>query len=447
METKKDHWFSKSKDDSADEHYNNEPPARNDRKSKFSSLLNQIEHEFNQLYAENYKLRKKLNKIKNNCDASAADQNNGNNESLTHKSSFKSKGGLSSSQISQKLKTTYKSGTSKLVSSFKPNNNVVSKLVQTYVGHVDGILEIDSSPVDFDIIATASADQTAKLWNAESGDCLATYGGHQGSVNSVKLHPTKRIAITASGDKSLHLWSYEHLENSQPESSPTHSPPGCQLRDTLMVTKVHSGPVSSCSWLPNGNQFVTASWDRTACIVDATANKTFHTLTGHDLPLTFVSAHDSEKLIVTSSQDATFRVCDLRVPSIHTVTVGQGHSRSVTSAVFANNEKIITSSEDRTVKVWELRSMRAPTCVMTFDSGVNRISTHRNMVALPFDNRNVRVYTLDGIRVSRLPRNERLSHARVVTSTCFVNSRDASSPVSLLTCGWDKVALNWNVLP
>ena len=55
-----------------------------------------------------------------------------------------------------------------------------------------------------------------------------------------------------------------------------------------MVTKVHSGPVVGCSWLPGGDQFVTASWDRTACIVDAALNKTFHTLTGHDLPLTFV---------------------------------------------------------------------------------------------------------------------------------------------------------------
>ena len=36
--------------------------------------------------------------------------------------------------------------------------------LQSFVGHVDGVLEVDSSPVDTDLIATASADQTAKLW-------------------------------------------------------------------------------------------------------------------------------------------------------------------------------------------------------------------------------------------------------------------------------------------
>ena len=52
------------------------------------------------------------------------------------------------------------------------------------------------------------------------------------------------------------------------------------------------------------------------------------------------SAHSKHKVIVTSSRDATFRVCDFRVPTRQTVIVGQGHSQTVTAAVFAEDDKV-----------------------------------------------------------------------------------------------------------
>lgn len=30
--------------------------------------------------------------------------------------------------------------------------------------------------------------------------------GHSGSVNSVRFHPTKELALTSSGDNSAHVW-------------------------------------------------------------------------------------------------------------------------------------------------------------------------------------------------------------------------------------------------
>ena len=36
------------------------------------------------------------------------------------------------------------------------------------------------------VLATASADQTARVWGLHSGACLLQYHGHQGSVNSVR---------------------------------------------------------------------------------------------------------------------------------------------------------------------------------------------------------------------------------------------------------------------
>ena len=50
---------------------------------------------------------------------------------------------------------------------------------------------------------------------------------------------------------------------------------------------------------------------------------------GHDDELTHVSAHPAQKLLVTSSQDTTFRLWDFRAPLIHSVNVFQGHSKYI----------------------------------------------------------------------------------------------------------------------
>ncbi|CAB0017985.1 unnamed protein product, partial [Nesidiocoris tenuis] len=45
----------------------------------------------------------------------------------------------------------------------------------------------------------------------------------------------------------------------------------------------------------------------------------------HDQELTHTCAHHSQRLVVTSSQDTTFRLWDFREP-IHSVSVFQGHT-------------------------------------------------------------------------------------------------------------------------
>ena len=53
-------------------------------------------------------------------------------------------------------------------------------------------------------------DQTARIWNADTGRCLLSYTGHAGSVNSVAIYPETNtdeiLVLTASGDQSAHLW-------------------------------------------------------------------------------------------------------------------------------------------------------------------------------------------------------------------------------------------------
>ena len=54
-------------------------------------------------------------------------------------------------------------------------------------------------------ILTASADHTAKLWDAASGKLIASFE-HQGSVNDGAFSPDGARILTASADNTAKLW-------------------------------------------------------------------------------------------------------------------------------------------------------------------------------------------------------------------------------------------------
>uniref|UniRef100_A0A4W3GM79 WD repeat-containing protein 37 n=1 Tax=Callorhinchus milii TaxID=7868 RepID=A0A4W3GM79_CALMI len=184
-------------------------------------LFGQIEREFENLYIENLELRREIETLNDRLAAEGQTVDGGD----LSKGPLKAKASHSTSQLSQKLKTTYKASTSKIVSSFKTTTSrAVCQLVKEYVGHRDGIWDVSvtrSQPV---VLGTASADHSAMLWSIETGKCLLKYMGHAGSVNSIKFHPSEQVALTASGDQTAHIWRYiVQLPTPQPVTDPSVS--------------------------------------------------------------------------------------------------------------------------------------------------------------------------------------------------------------------------------
>uniref|UniRef100_A0A2I3RMB8 WD repeat-containing protein 37 n=4 Tax=Hominoidea TaxID=314295 RepID=A0A2I3RMB8_PANTR len=358
----------------------------------------------------------------------------------------------STSQLSQKLKTTYKASTSKIVSSFKTTTSrAACQLVKEYIGHRDGIWDVSVAKTQPVVLGTASADHTALLWSIETGKCLVKYAGHVGS---------------ASGDQTAHIWRYavqlptpqpvadtsqisgedevECSDKDEPDLDGDVSSDCPTIRVPLTSLKSHQGVVIAADWLVGGKQAVTASWDRTANLYDVETSELVHSLTGHDQELTHCCTHPTQRLVVTSSRDTTFRLWDFRDPSIHSVNVFQGHTDTVTSAVFTVGDNVVSGSDDRTVKVWDLKNMRSPIATIRTDSAINRINVcvGQKIIALPHDNRQVRLFDMSGVRLARLPRSSRQGHRRMVC--CSAWSED--HPVcNLFTCGFDRQAIGWNI--
>jgi len=62
---------------------------------------------------------------------------------------------------------------------------------------------------DGKMAVSASHEKTIKLWNLDTGECLATLKGHADEVNSVQLTQDGRHAISSSNDKTVKIWDVE----------------------------------------------------------------------------------------------------------------------------------------------------------------------------------------------------------------------------------------------
>ncbi|MEH2010199.1 WD40 repeat domain-containing protein, partial [Nostoc sp.] len=88
--------------------------------------------------------------------------------------------------------------------------NLQGQLLQEFKGHQGLVLSVSFSP-DGKTIATASSDNTARLWNLQ-GQLLQEFKGHQGYVRSVSFSPDGKTIATASSDNTARLWSVENLD-------------------------------------------------------------------------------------------------------------------------------------------------------------------------------------------------------------------------------------------
>jgi WD40 repeat protein/serine/threonine protein kinase/TPR repeat protein len=202
-------------------------------------------------------------------------------------------------------------------------------------GHGDRVFCAAYSP-DGTQIVTASADKSARIWDARTGAQRAVLAGHTDRVFSAVYSPDGTRIVTGSHDKSARIWD-------------AHT--GVQLAALLG----HGARVSSVAYSPDGTRIVTASWDKTARIWDARSGKQLHVITGHAAEVYTAAYSPDGTHIVTASQDKTARIWDARTGA--QLTVLAGHGDYVASAAYSpDGERIVTASADKTARIWDART-------------------------------------------------------------------------------------------
>jgi dipeptidyl aminopeptidase/acylaminoacyl peptidase len=113
--------------------------------------------------------------------------------------------------------------------------------------HISWVLSAAFSP-DGKRVVTGSSDGTARLWDAESGNEIAILNGHTRVVETVAFSPDGRRVVTASSDATARLWE------------------AGSGREIAVL--MHNAPVNSAAFSPDGKHILTASTDSTARLWD-----------------------------------------------------------------------------------------------------------------------------------------------------------------------------------
>lgn len=186
------------------------------------------------------------------------------------------------------------------------------------------------------MLASASDDNSVKIWNHKTGKLIKTLYGHKYGINKVIFSPDSRFIATASFDNTVRLWSTETYE------------------EVYIDPIKHKAAVNYICFSPDSSKIVSASDDNTALITSLSLNEDRILLDGHYSFVNYSIFSPDGKYVLTSSGDTIARIWSSTKPAEPLLL--EGHKAWISFIKYSKNGDIIlTASGDGEVKVWYVK--------------------------------------------------------------------------------------------
>jgi eukaryotic-like serine/threonine-protein kinase len=259
----------------------------------------------------------------------------------------------------------------------------------TFTGHTGSVLSAAWSPDGYRI-ASGSADNTVKVWDATTGWHEFTYPGHKDWVWSVAWSPDGNYIASGGGsyDRTVQVWNVatkqpvDIFNSTDGVNSAVWSPDGkfialgsydksVLVRDpfnqiTQFTLSGHTGGVKSVAWSPNGKFIASGSFDQTVKVWDALTGNLLYTLL-HDNYVKSVTWSPDSKYIASSTGDTGSQGNGEHLVYVWNATTRKllhryyGHNDEVSTVSWSPDGKLIASASgnlnsgkgDTSVQVWD----------------------------------------------------------------------------------------------
>jgi WD40 repeat protein len=209
------------------------------------------------------------------------------------------------------------------------------KLLWVSTGHTSRVMDL-SWRSDSQVLASASVDGTAKLWDVQTGEALNTLHGHTNLVMTVSWHLDGSLLATGSEDHTIRLW--------QPFTG-----------ETVRILEGHESGVWCVRFSPNGHWLASSGDDRTVRLWDVQTGELLKIFHGHTGGVWSVRFSPTGQQLASGSQDHTIRLWDLQTGE--TVRIFEGHRNWVWSIDWSPDGKQLASgSDDQTLQLWDVRT-------------------------------------------------------------------------------------------
>ncbi|UFP96722.1 caspase family protein [Gloeobacter morelensis] len=277
--------------------------------------------------------------------------------------------------------------------------------------HNKAIMGIAFTP-DGKYIVTASADKSAHLWKADDYKLLKTFNGHTGWLSAVAVSPDGESFATASADKTVRIWNKN----------------GATLKTISHPTEVYD-----LSFAPDGQTLATGGEDKVVRLwhLDGNLARTLSLHTGWVMKVAF---SPEGNVLATASADKTIRLWRV-VDGTLLITI-HGHTASVNSLSYSpDGRSLVSGGDDTTVRLWQVDKIKG--AFQTYGSELFSIaiSPDSQMIATAGADGNASLWRLDGTLLKNLQ-----GHRDKVFSVTI-----SSDGKKIATAGADKTIRLWSI--
>ncbi|KAJ6383893.1 hypothetical protein OIU78_027236 [Salix suchowensis] len=230
-------------------------------------------------------------------------------------------------------------------------------------GHTEIVLCLDTcvSSSGRPLLVTGSKDNTTRLWNSESRNCIGVGTGHMGGVGAVAFSKKwKNFFVSGSSDRTIKVWSLDGISDDADQP--------INLK-TKAVVAAHDKDINSLAIAPNDSLVCSGSQDRTACVWRLPDLVSVVVLKGHKRGIWSVEFSPVDQCVITASGDKTIKIWAITDGSC--LKTFEGHTSSVLRASFlTRGSQFVSCGADGLVKLWTVKTNE---CTATYDKHEDKV--------------------------------------------------------------------------
>ena len=270
---------------------------------------------------------------------------------------------------------------------------------KSFKGHVNSVSACAFHPKK-PIFATASDDETWRLWTVPDCELVMSGEGHTSWLSDLHFHPHGSHLVTSSGDCTVKIWEFAQARCSHTFSDHTQAVWGCEFHfagdfvascsmdHTIRIWDLingkcrqtlrgHVDSVNAVAWQPFTSNVCSASGDKTVSVWDGRTGLCVQTLYGHSNSCNGICVSNRGDTIVTCDADGVVKAWDIRMVSeLGTIDAGQHPVNKV--SIDRSGTKVIAASDDGTIKVINLANFSVETSLAGHDAAVQCVAYSPN---------------------------------------------------------------------
>ncbi|OAX32151.1 WD40 repeat-like protein, partial [Rhizopogon vinicolor AM-OR11-026] len=260
--------------------------------------------------------------------------------------------------------------------------------INLLTGHTHFVYDIAISP-NGRILASASWDNTARLWNLDNGQPIASSLQHANWVQCVSFSTDGKLLATGCNDNNAYTWDVptilreaglDELLTFEGHTAPVNKIihlrgaqriMTCCEDGSLRMWNLKSGEQIGKDWRdgesvvnaialsPDGKQLASGSKDGAVRLWNIDTGKVITKWTGHFWEVRSVRWNQDGGRVLSGSWDGRARVWDVEsgetILAIEQINVFTGHAATVLDIAISPNGRILASASwDNTARLWNL---------------------------------------------------------------------------------------------